>query len=489
VIRALRETVVVRGLADFRMSNLSSHLREPRFWLIQALVVGIAVGHWLLEVLEQNGELGPFAEGILHLPAPTNMIPVVLAALWYGVEGGVLTGLGASVIGSPNLVLFHADDWEWVGELLAYAGVLVVAVIVAVMAEREAEVRRRNEASLRRLDTIRDVAQVLADHDEATRLVQAVLTSLTEDGGFEAAGFMPTTGVLERPIIMGSTASVPIVAASLGTGSRPASEGETITAVVRAGSSQLGTLAAIPGPGPLESYDEAMLELVAQELGVAIQTIALRNRQRAELEHYARAITMAQEAERQRVARDLHDETAQSMVLLIRGISRLDVDDTQSSEVGELRELAQRTLSSIRATILELRPPLLDDLGLPAALESLLERRTRREGCALTIEVVGAPRRVDPDVELALYRTAQEAISNVVRHSGATSSRILVEFGASHVAVEVGDDGSGFDSLASGAIGLGITGMRERARIVGGELTIDTTPGRGTTIRLEVGTA
>jgi len=484
-------SVIARGLADFRWASLGSHLREPRFWVVQTLVVGIAIGHGIFEYLESTVTLGRFAEGLLHLPAPTNVIPVLVAGLWYGVEGAVLTGLFAGVLGIPNLTLFHRTDFSWLGEGLTYLGVVLVAVLVGVMAEREAALKLRSEATDRRLATAREIAGVLSNHDETHRLILAVLDRL-RGAGYCATGFAPVEGFMPSPVISGpggdSSRLQTVVAGMTTTPEAPLPEG-IMSARVDTGDTIFGTLLVDCSPGRGGPEDDTTLALVAKELGVALDNISMRLVERADLERYARAVTVAQEAERQRIARELHDETAQSVIVLTRGLGRLadEGDDALTrEEAGRLREVARTALRSIRSTIWALRPPLLDDLGLRPAIESLAEQRAAQGGCRVDVAVVGSPRRLDPDVELAAYRTTQEALSNVDRHSGADHATVTLEFTTAGLRLEVEDDGLGFDPRLPGSDGLGLAGMRERAEIVGGSLEIVSEIDMGTRVVLSV---
>jgi len=489
-VSATGRSVVARGLAEFTWAAVRSHRRDVRFWLIQMLVIGIAMSHFLLEIAAERESLGAFGHGLLHLPAPAFAIPVVLAALWYGVEGGVLTGLGVTIIGLPNLVLFHRTNFDWLGEASVYATVLAVALLVAVLAEREAESRLRSEAMDRRLATIHNITGVLSDHDETHRLVRAVLGGLEGDGGFCAVGFAPTTGFMAGPIVMGEDGTrarieSAVLALDFLTGTIPPG---VLAEPVGNGQASFGTLLVDCTPNVGGPQDETMLTLVAKELGVAIENILMQNLERANLQRYARAMTVAQEAERRRIARDLHDETAQAVVVLARGLGRLiEQNDGPAAETAtDLREVATRTLSSLRSTIWALRPTLLDDLGLHPAIEWLAEHQAARGGCSVDIVVIGTPLRLDPDVELAAFRIAQEALTNVDRHSGQEQATVTLEFTADELKLLIEDEGSGFDPRVPGSTGLGLTGMRERAEIVDGSLELVSSPGGGTTIMLAV---
>jgi signal transduction histidine kinase len=153
--------------------------------------------------------------------------------------------------------------------------------------------------------------------------------------------------------------------------------------------------------------------------------------------------------------------------------------------------LAQHSLDGVHKLIFDLRPAMLDHLGLVPAIRWLVETRLEAHGIATTVEALQAPRRLPAEVETALFRVAQEAISNIARHSGARRARVVLDFGAAHLRVVAEDDGVGFDVQAlelspDSQRGLGLIGMRERVQLLGGSVVLDTAPGCGTRLRIDV---
>ena len=206
-------------------------------------------------------------------------------------------------------------------------------------------------------------------------------------------------------------------------------------------------------------------------------------------------VITVQEEERRRIARELHDETAQSLASLLLGLSALqEIRSTKASRVQarELHQIATRALAEVRRLAWGLRPSVLDDLGLVTALERYTEDFARTRGITVALETVGLePERVPAPVETALFRIVQEALSNVARHAGARHVRVTLQRQDGTVALLVEDDGHGFDparptTAATAARGLGIHSMRERAAVHKGTLTIDTAPGHGTRIAVEI---
>ncbi|MEO7002201.1 MAG: ATP-binding protein [Ktedonobacterales bacterium] len=269
----------------------------------------------------------------------------------------------------------------------------------------------------------------------------------------------------------------------------------------------------------------------------------------AELQGYAALVTQAQEDERRRLARDLHDDTAQTLVALARGLDAFapavallppqsarpphplqDVAQMQASAADsldgaapgapgapgapddtadntryleELRNLTRRALESVRRACQDLRPSVLDDLGLPSALESLATLTTRR-GLSCAFEQHGAAQVYASPAEVAVYRIAQEALTNVRRHSYATQATISLTYEAAALQLTVRDNGVGFDLATAaplatedatetsapqtglGLPGLGLLGMRERAALIGGAIEIASKPGGGASVTLTV---
>ncbi|MBS3784711.1 MAG: GAF domain-containing protein [Anaerolineae bacterium] len=255
------------------------------------------------------------------------------------------------------------------------------------------------------------------------------------------------------------------------------------------GSQSFGTLAvgSLREAKSFSATEVATLAGVGRQAGIAIDNARLYENMR----YYARQITRAQEDERKRIAREAHDETAQILVALSR---RLDVlmaspnlpHDAFKDRLEGIRELTTDALQSVRRFSQDLRPPVLDDLGFVAAIRGLT-RNVEEAGVRTTLEVSGSPYRLSPEEELVLFRIAQESLNNVRRHAEASRARVMVSFNDDSVQMTVEDDGRGFDApnkfvdlVASGKLGL--IGMHERARILGGTLRIESKPGEGTRV-------
>jgi len=200
-------------------------------------------------------------------------------------------------------------------------------------------------------------------------------------------------------------------------------------------------------------------------------------------------VVEAQELERRRLARELHDETGQALTSILLGLRALE--DTLEGEVsrtaaGGLRELVVATLQDVRRLAVELRPKALDDFGLVPALERLAATFSEQTGIEVDLEAALPDERLPAPVETALYRIVQESLTNVVKHARAHRISILITRRRDAVAAVVEDDGRGFDPNETGGDGVGLLGMGERLALLGGRLDVESRPGGGTTLAVEV---
>jgi two-component system, NarL family, sensor histidine kinase UhpB len=215
--------------------------------------------------------------------------------------------------------------------------------------------------------------------------------------------------------------------------------------------------------------------------------LRMLRRLEAERRRTSSAALRAQEEERARVARDLHDEVNQALtgVLLRLEAAREGAPAELEDELAETRSLANQAMEELLALARQLRPTALDDLGLKAAIAGQVEEIGRQRGIEAVFSSEGDFSELDDDVQLVVYRVAQEALSNAARHSEADSITVSLRRLDPGVELRVSDDGHGF-SFAAAEGGLGIAGMRERALLVDGEVEIHSRPGEGTTVWLRI---
>lgn len=214
----------------------------------------------------------------------------------------------------------------------------------------------------------------------------------------------------------------------------------------------------------------------------------LRMMRRLEAEHLrsSSAALNAQEEERARVARDLHDQVNQSLtgVLLRLEAVRSTAPPELEAEIADTQTLAHQAMDELLTVARQLRPTALDDLGLRAAISGLAEQLSR-PGVAVTFSCSGDPTTLTPEIQLVIYRVSQEALGNAIRHSGADRIEARLTISEEDARLEVTDNGSGF-TFEESTSGLGLGGMKERALLVGGDLETESRPGQGTTIRLSI---
>lgn len=233
----------------------------------------------------------------------------------------------------------------------------------------------------------------------------------------------------------------------------------------------------------------------AQLAASKAEVAALEARDRARHEMLGEVIN-AQELERARVSRDLHDDVGQALTSVLLGLrivegslrpDNVDIADA-TAQLGELRELVADALQRARRLAFDLRPTVLDDIGLSAGLTRLVDDFAERSetGIHLAIEGFDDQHRLRLQTETVVYRVIQEALTNVVRHAKASTASVVVHKSDGLVRAIVEDDGRGFDTSTAGTSSLGLRGMVERTSLAGGSLHLHSQPGQGTTVALEV---
>jgi two-component system, NarL family, sensor histidine kinase DegS len=494
------------------LRNLPRRIHEREFWITQAGVLGVTVGHVLAELLAMRFDW-EIPSALHHVPVILYLAPIGYASLRFGTEGAVLTGLWSGALTVPNLMIWHRADFEWL-EIFYVAAVIIAGVVMSVPVERERQQRRRAEATSQRLALLDDIATLTLTADlqhtldetlrrlidmlelDAACVAVAEPTASGEElsvlachpGGAVGAGSLvaslqeqqPLTARVPVALLDGDMLVVPLAADLPGSGP----EGRVS-----------GLLAARTSPTrPLTDGDRRLLVGVASHVAIAIANERLAESERNRLHSYAMSMTRAQEDERKRIARELHDEASQNVVVIRRRLERLASGlegHPAAADVDQLTELARETVAGMRRFSRDLRPPTLDELGLASALEQLVSAVGERSGLAAELRVTGTARRLPIETELTVFRIGQAALHNVERHAAAASVEVGLTFEPDRVLLEVTDDGRGFEApqnLAElpKAGKLGLIGMHERAQLVGGTLQIGSGTGAGTRVLLEV---
>lgn len=288
-------------------------------------------------------------------------------------------------------------------------------------------------------------------------LLTTVLVSII---GVTAAAFL--TWILTRPIL-GLAAATQVVAA-----------GDFSQRVRRWANDEIGVLA--------DAFNQMTTELS--------RTDELRKEREVLRRQLLEKVITTQEEERKRIARELHDSTSQTLTSLIVGLRVMETncpDGPVQGQAHDLRAVAAQTLDEVHALAIALRPRILDDLGLAAALERLTADWQTRHKIPLDFLIHLGETRLPGEIETTLYRIVQETLTNIARHACAGSVSVLVERRGAEVVAVVEDDGIGFDvGDTEEERHLGLLGMRERAELLGGRLTIESTPGAGTSIYVDI---
>jgi signal transduction histidine kinase len=362
-----------------------------------------------------------------------------------------------------------------------------------------------------------DIVLVFLLDERSQQLELRVYRGVSDEFAYEmeglklGEGFNGQVAQTGQPLVVEDVASDPRLSRQIVT--REGIRAQLIVPL-RAKDKVVGTVSvATRSPRPFVSEDIEVLCGVANNIGVAVENARLYERERVmaeqiakdaatekrmreNLDFYLQQVTRAQEEERQRIARELHDETAQELIAIARQLDgivsrnkNLSVQDISLLEA--LRAQADRTLDGVRRFSQDLRPSVLDDLGLLPALEWLSSDVSQHLDINVEMNVVGSARRFTPEVELLLFRIAQEALRNVWKHSGASKAWVSVEFGNDKTVLTIKDNGKGFklpESIGGlAATGkLGLVGMQERARLLNGNLTVQSEPGVGTTVTVAV---
>lgn len=287
------------------------------------------------------------------------------------------------------------------------------------------------------------------------------LTVIMVGLGFLAAGFL--TWILTRPILwlVDATAAV--------------AKGDFTRQVPRWANDEIGALAVA---------FNSMTRALAQAEREREERAALRER-------YIRGVIAAQEEERKRIARELHDSTSQSLTSLLVGLRNLEETRDQEilrSRIEDIRRVVNHTLEEVHSLAWQLRPSVLDDLGLVAALEHYIADYQRRYDIRVDFVAQGIHERLLSTAETAVYRIVQEALTNVARHAQASNASVLIDTRNDMLRIIIEDDGVGFDPDQVRAEGrqFGLQGIHERVQLFGGQVTIESGAGQGTSVYTQI---
>jgi signal transduction histidine kinase len=493
------------------IGGLRQRVRERSFWLIQAGVLLVTVVHWTTETATAVHDHGQFIGVLIHVPVILYVVPVGYAALRYGFEGGLLTGLWAVVLAVPNMLVFHGDGYGWLGEFLLLTLVVGLGAVVALVVERERVHRTRAAratttaaAARERLELVSELSTLPVRVGELHRELCPAFGRLLRILGLSAAAVIVRPTITDHPaaevvcgrhdLIDRALHAAPHLGHQLR--GQVAITTDAISIGLGAGGGEHRTLLVVGHQVPrLSPQDRALLETIAVQVGTAYETLRLQEQQHQRWRLYLRQATRAQEDERRRLARDLHDVAVHELLLLRRRLQDVPAGPGASEELPHALDEVQRGLAAVTEQLRRfsgaLRPTVLTHLGLPAALESLATEVADRAALDVPVEVEGTAQRLPDEDELALFRVAEEALRNVERHAAAASATVRLTFHPAVVCLEVEDDGVGFtmpgslEDLAQHGR-LGLLGMRERAELCDGHLRVTSSPSDGTRVSVQV---
>jgi two-component system sensor histidine kinase NreB len=473
-----------------RLGPLRTRLASPRFWAVQGLVALVAEANFLVDAFDLVPRGGPAT----FLLESLFIIPVIYAALHFGLHGTVATAIWCTLVMLPNWMLWH-EGAERIAVITQLGVVFGVAAFVGNRRDRERAARTATEDALRALRISEEKYRALfetagegilaIDGPGTIAECNAAAGSLlgrapTDVIGKRAAEVLPSglASALERCV---DRQREPPLSPGGHVGS-PNCADVTLTDPDGHDRSIEPVCTMLPGAGGLVQF--------------VLRDVTEQKQRQAWLETYAARLLQAQEEERRRIAQEIHDDTVQSLFLLGRELDAVEdrlagAHDSEPGPLHNVRLRTESTLESLRTILFGLRPSVLDDLGLTPAIGRLVRELDSRSAIEVSLVVRGQSRRLPGDCELAMYRIGQEALRNMERHSGASQGTVTLRYRDREVELSVADDGRGFspprvmDPLTRESK-LGVLGMHERARIVGGTLEIRSRPGAGTTVIIRV---
>ncbi len=436
-------------------------VREVRFWIIQLMVLCIAGVHMVID-LQSSAEGSAVSTG---LPVALLIVPVGYAAMRYGLAGSAATAAWAVLLWLPDMLLPH-DRGHVASDAINLGLVVVVAIVFGQRIESERLAHARVEEAH---------AESLVAERRYRRLFESnrsPILVLDPDGRISDAN-PAAHGLLGDDVVGRRAGAVLDGVEPLG-----APVGQFLTVDGR--DYRLGLVS--PPTGAEDPFTQLVLEDVTEERSEGRRAT-----------RYAQLVVQAEEDQRRRLSRELHDEPLQLFLHLARRLEHLGtVAGVPSSVVDGLFEARLHALDAadrLRSLARDLRPPALDQLGLLAALSSLVADVGDRAVVVAQLVVLGDETRLDPEVELGAFRIVEEAVRNAVQHAEASQLVVTVEYRTDELVLAVSDDGRGFDPSEVGELApghLGLVGMRERARLVGGHLELRARPGAGTTVEAAV---
>jgi PAS domain S-box-containing protein len=475
---------------SFRSPRL---LLNPGFWILILLFLLVTLPHYAQAVSHPTfldsflGEAGLTRrafERILFLA------PIIWAGFLFGARGALVSSIAAIVLMLPWVVFTRSGRVE---ALLEIGAVAIVGNVFAITLDSIKHARQRREelekAQVKLQASEQRYRSLFEDAHDAIWIQDMDGTIIDSN----AANTLMTG--FERSELIGMNVRGFLDPEALGTARelrRRLLSGE------KAGQTQDQKIIRKDGSKATVRLSSSIIRSEGKPVGFQhiARDITEERRLQENRRQYIEQVTRAQEQERKRISRELHDDTVQSLVVLSRQIdslatSKADVPSEIRKRLEELWQQCTAVMQGVRRLSQDLRPAQLDRLGLLPALQMLAESTARYSGIPTQVQVVGTERRLGEEVELVLFRIVQEALRNAWRHSKATKTEVTVEFTNYKVRISIADNGIGFDVPASVSDfaqqgKLGLAGMEERARLIGATLTAGSQSGKGTRITIEL---
>lgn len=438
-------------------------IRDRSFWFVQLMVVIWAFIHIFYD-LHGFDRGGTFPHGI---PIDLLLIPVGYAALHYGLSGSGATTVWAILLWTPDLLLPH-NKGHVASDIVQLTVVLIVALFVGLEIERaHLEKNRAEDAEVNRQRAERHYHQLFDTNASPIILVDSrgIVTEANPAasglwGDLKNASIEELLGIASGDFVEGRWA-------------------KTVTLVPRAGEERIYRL----------STSRLVEEASGTSYQIVLEDVTEEYRSESEARAWAVDVLRAQEEERRRIAREIHDDPLQRLLQLARRIETLSIDGSNSDQMSIVREELLEVVGHLRDVTRGLHPAGLDQYGLVAAVRGLLVDVEIEDDLAVQFAVNGDETRGSPESEVGIFRIIQEAVRNVIHHANATEMMVELNYDLHKVHLLVRDNGRGFSrrDLELRERGhLGILGMYERANLLDGHCTVSSTPDEGTVVEATI---